>query len=228
MRVVDRKRCLAQVGKVVLCGEAQGRNIFDRLDQRNLAFGYLAHRADHFRVPGVADEQDMLALFDLPFCLPVDLAHQGAGRIDIEKLAPLGFCGNGLGHAVCGKDHRDIIGHFVQFLDEYRPLRLQRVHDIAIVHDLVPDIDRCAILLERAFHDLDGAVHTGAKTAWRRDQQLQRKARIVGVRIFIRGLKGSVHIGPPSALHRAKLGDATSKVALHRALHTNTSGMLLS
>jgi hypothetical protein len=33
------------------------------------------------------------------------------------------------------------------------------------VDDFVPDIDRCAIALQRALDDLDGAVDPGAETA---------------------------------------------------------------
>jgi enamine deaminase RidA (YjgF/YER057c/UK114 family) len=50
------------------------------------------------------------------------------------------------------------IGHFVQFLDEHRPLDLQIVDHVAIVNDLVADIDRRAITFDRAFDDLDRPV----------------------------------------------------------------------
>src|SRR5260370_27713891 len=56
-------------------------------------------------------------------------------------------------------------GHLVQFLDEAGALGLERFDDIAIMHDLVADIDRRAILLQRALDDLDGADDPGAKPA---------------------------------------------------------------
>jgi hypothetical protein len=36
---------------------------------------------------------------------------------------------------------------------------------MAVMHDLVTDIDRRPVLLERAFDDLDGTFHSGAKAA---------------------------------------------------------------
>ena len=90
-RVVDRKRGLRQVGQIVIATEFEPRDVLDRLDQCDAAFGNLAHRADHLGMAGMADEQDVLALFDLAFGLAMDLAHQRAGRVHIEHLAPLGF-----------------------------------------------------------------------------------------------------------------------------------------
>ena len=45
------------------------------------------------------------------------------------------------------------------------PLALQPLDHIAVVHDLVADIDRRAVFLQRQHDDLDGAVDAGAKTA---------------------------------------------------------------
>jgi hypothetical protein len=36
---------------------------------------------------------------------------------------------------------------------------------VLVVDDLVPDIDRRAVFLQRALHDFDGADYAGAKTA---------------------------------------------------------------
>ena len=58
-------------------------------------------------------------------------------------------------------------GASLDFLDEYDALRLQRVHDIFVVNDLVPDIDRRAVHLQRALDDVDGAHDARAKTARR-------------------------------------------------------------
>jgi hypothetical protein len=64
---------------------------------------------------------------------------------------------------MCRKDHGAVVGAVVQFLDEDRAHRLQAFDDMAIVDDLVAHIDRRAILLERAFDDLDGPVDAGAE-----------------------------------------------------------------
>ena len=41
-----------------------------------------------------------------------------------------------------------------------------------VVHDLVPDIDRRAVFLQRALDDLDGAHDTGAEAARLREDDL--------------------------------------------------------
>ena len=66
-----------------------------------------------------------------------------------------------------GKDHRAVIGAFVEFLDEHGALGAQRVDDEFVVHDLVADIDRRAPFSQRHLDDLDRAVDTGAKPARR-------------------------------------------------------------
>src|SRR5262249_13897856 len=70
-----------------------------------------------------------------------------------------------LRHAM-GREHRgciSIVGNFGKFLDENRALGPQAVHDIAVVGDLVTDIDRRAIDRQRALDGIDGADHPGAK-----------------------------------------------------------------
>src|SRR3546814_1448332 len=71
------------------------------------------------------------------------------------------------------EDNRDAIGDLIERFDENRALRLQRVNDIAVVHNLVPDIDRRAIFLQREFDDADRAIDAGAENARRRDQHLE-------------------------------------------------------
>ena len=57
-----------------------------------------------------------------------------------------------------------MIGRYlIEFLDENGAFRLQALHDIAVVDDLVADIDWCAVLLQRQHHDLDRAVHDIAR-----------------------------------------------------------------
>ena len=65
------------------------------------------------------------------------------------------------------KHHRRVgtIGDFSQFLDENRALGFQAVDDIAVMDDLVADIDRRAIDGERPFHGIDGPNHAGAEAA---------------------------------------------------------------
>ncbi len=52
-----------------------------------------------------------------------------------------------------------------QVLDEDRALVLQAFDHVFVMHDLVPDIDRRAVLHERALDDFDGAHDARTKSA---------------------------------------------------------------
>src|SRR5215471_2026821 len=58
------------------------------------------------------------------------------------------------------------IGHLVQLFDKTGALFLELVHHMLVMDDLMADIDRLAILIERLLHDIDGAYDPGAKAAW--------------------------------------------------------------
>ena len=124
----------------------------------------------------MADENDVPSGLDLPFGLTMDLGHQRAGRIDIIEPAFGGLVRNRLGHAMRGKDHRHAVRHVVHGFHEDRAFVFQRIDDIFVVHDFMPDIDRCPIDFERALDDGDSAVHAGAEAARRRDKHLKRAA----------------------------------------------------
>jgi hypothetical protein len=78
-----------------------------------------------------------------------------------------------------GEDHRNAVGHLAHFLDEHRAHRLQPVDHIFVVDDLVPDIDRGAVALERELDDADGALHPGAEAARRGDDQVKGAGRVL-------------------------------------------------
>ena len=162
---------LGQEGERVGIG---GRDVFGvgrGLDQRHPPFGHLAERADHLGMAGMADEQDMAAALDQPLGLAVDLGDERAGRVEIVEAALLRHCRDRLGDAVRGEDDGDAVRDMVELGDEHRPLGLEAVDDELVVDDLVADIDRRAVALERELDDPDRAVDAGAEAARRRDQQ---------------------------------------------------------
>ena len=59
------------------------------------------------------------------------------------------------------------LGNLVELLDEDRAFGAQAFDDVAVVDDLVADIDRRAEFLERQLDDLDGSLNPGAKAARR-------------------------------------------------------------
>ena len=98
---------------------------------------------------------------------------------------------------VRAEDHRDAIGNVVDLLDKDRALGLERIDHEAVVDDLVPDIDRYAIALDRPLDDLDGPVHPGAEPAGSGDHHAEERT-FCG--------KGRVHVAASSALPPTPLG----------------------
>src|SRR3546814_6658029 len=107
---------------------------------------------------------------------------------------------------------RDAIGDLIERFDEDGAHRLQRVNDIAVVHDLVPDIDRRTIFPQREFDDADRAIDASAETARRRDQNLEfrrfaalRRGRRVGSVPNARALAQQVPWGKAASTFLSRL-----------------------
>ena len=70
---------------------------------------------------------------------------------------------------VCGgggqiTDDRPVTGALVQLFHEYGAFFAQSVDNKFVVHDFVPDIDRCAPFFDGAFDDFDGTHATFIKS----------------------------------------------------------------
>ena len=111
------------------------------------------------------DQEDFAAALEMDRGLAVHLGDQRAGGVKREEIARLGVRRHRLGNPVGGKHHWriGIVGDFSQFLDENRALGLEAVDHIAVVDDLVADIDRGAIDGERPLHGVDRPHHPGAE-----------------------------------------------------------------
>jgi hypothetical protein len=130
-------------------------------------------------MPGMTDEHDLTAAAMMDLGLAVHLGDERAGGIEREEIAALCLIRNRFRHAVSREDHRRVgLRNFVEFLDKDRSLRFEALHHVAVVHDLMPHIDRRAVALERLLHRIDGANHPGAESA-RRAQQ-DREWRLAG------------------------------------------------
>ena len=53
--------------------------------------------------------------------------------------------------------------HLIQLFHKHRPFLPERIDDMAAMHDLMANIDRGAVLLERQIHNVDRPIDTGAK-----------------------------------------------------------------
>ena len=132
--------------------------------------GRLARGALDLLVALVADQQDVVVLAGEPLRLVVDLGHQRAGGVDGLELALLGLAVHLGRDAVGGEHHGRAVGHLVELLDEDRAARLEVGDDVLVVHDLLADVDGCAVQVERLLDGDHRAVDAGAVAARRGEQ----------------------------------------------------------
>src|SRR2546430_6892176 len=100
----------------------------------------------------------------------MDLGDERADGVDDAKPALLTVFADGRRNAVRGED-ADLTGrNLVLVVDEDGAEQFETAHDVVVVHDLVPDVDRRAVLDEQPLDDLDRAVHTPTKKARRREE----------------------------------------------------------
>ena len=60
--------------------------------------------------------------------------------------------------------YRCIIGHIIQFFDKNCTQARQPIDHEAVMHNFMPDIDRCTEKLQRTLDDLNRPVNTGTET----------------------------------------------------------------
>jgi len=78
----------------------------------------------------------------------------------------LGLLDHAPGDPVGAEGHDPAGRHGVGLVDEHGALGPQVLDDGAVVDDLVADVDRGPVKLERPLHHRDGAGHARAEAAW--------------------------------------------------------------
>ena len=137
--------------------------------------GQLAHGADHLGMAGMADQQHRAARVVMALGLAMHLGDQRAGGVD-DRAACGGAAsaGTALGTPCAENTTGRSSGTSSSSSTKTAPLASQALDDVAVVDDLVADIDRRAVALERALDDLDGAVDAGAEAARAGEQDRER------------------------------------------------------
>ena len=172
VRIVDAERRLRQIGDLALVGNFERRHVLGRLDQHD-RLGRLAHRADHFVVPLVADQQDRVARFGVLDRFQVDLGHQRAGGVDRPQLPLAGHRGES---RATRRGPRTAAsrpaGTSASSSTNVTPRPRKWLDDVLVVDDLVVDVDRRAERAERQLERLDRHVDAGTKPARTRQEDL--------------------------------------------------------
>ena len=163
-RVVDAERRLGDEGELVRVGDLQAGHLLGARDQMHPP-GDAAHRAFDLGMAGMADQDDLAPLIGIALALDMDLRDQRAGRVDDRQPALAGAPLDLARHAVRAEDRHRARRHLVDLVDKAGALGAQPLDDMPVVHDLVPDIDRRAVFLERALDDLDRPFDPGTKPA---------------------------------------------------------------
>jgi len=123
----------------------------------------LATCPDHLDVVGVSDECHEMTTVGVAAGLRVDLRDERADRVDDPETAPLGVLLHP-GRDAVRREHADLPGrNLVLVLDEDRAERLEPPDDVLVVDDLVANVDRRPVLLQKPLHDLDRAVNARAE-----------------------------------------------------------------
>src|SRR6185437_3498623 len=80
-RVDHRERSLGDHRE--LCGilGGEGKRVVNCLDEMHRTFRQLAHGADHLRVAGVPDQEDLSLILEMTPSLDMDLRHQWTGSV---------------------------------------------------------------------------------------------------------------------------------------------------
>jgi len=118
----------------------------------------------------VTDEHDVQIVRREALGLQVDLRDERAGGVDRLEGACLRLGVHRRGDTVGREDNRGTLRDLLGFLDEDGALRLERAHDVGVVHDLLADVDRRTVGLQRLLDGEHRTVDPRAVTAWFGDQ----------------------------------------------------------
>src|SRR5262249_21613369 len=105
------------------------------------------------------DQHHLAALARVALALQMHFGYERTGRVDHRQRALPGIVDHGAGDAMGAEDSDAARRNVGDLLDEAHALRAQSLDHVAVVHDLVSDIDGGAELLERPLDDRDRALN---------------------------------------------------------------------
>ena len=95
----------------------------------------------------MADQEHSPPLTVMPLDLTMDFRDQGAGGVCEQQSAPAGLVRHRLRYPVRREDNEAIVRYLVELVDKNGAYRPQLLDYVAIVHDLVTNIDWRSCLL---------------------------------------------------------------------------------
>jgi len=132
-------------------------------DLRNI--GSFAERADDLVMVAVSDQDQRIALLRKLDCFNVNFCDEWTCGIDDLEITGLAIVANFGRDSVCAVDHALARGNLINGIDKDRALGLEIFNHVAIVDDLLTDVDRGAKSVQGDLNDVNGADDSGAKSA---------------------------------------------------------------
>ena len=120
---------------------------------------------DGSEMPGVANQNRLFAAAAGAGDFHMDFSYQRAGSVENRQVTTLRFVAYCLRNPVGGENQDRAVRHFANLFDKNRPTLAQAIDDVAIMDNLVTNVDRRAVQRQRVFDNADSAVNAGAKTA---------------------------------------------------------------
>ena len=121
-------------------------------------------------MPGVADQHDRVAVLGVAAGLRVHLCDERTGGVDRREPPGGGRLVHRRRHAVSRQDELRSLGRLGHAFDEDGPARLQVADDMGVVDDLLADVHRRAVQLQRLLDRVHGPLDAGAVPARRREE----------------------------------------------------------
>src|SRR5580704_1861873 len=162
--LVERERRLRQIRHLVGIRYHESRDLFDGRDHlrhiRSLSLGSL-----NLFMVAMSHQHKRITLLRELDRLDVNFGYERTGRVNYLQSALLGPFSNGRRNAVGRVDNPRPFRDLVQFVDEDCALLGQIRYDIAVVHNLLANVNRRAKGIERNLHDIDSPHDTGAEAS---------------------------------------------------------------
>ncbi len=162
--IINGEGGLGEVGDFVIHGYFEACDIFGGFHDAD-AVGRFAEGADDFVMVFVSDENDGVFFLGEADGFGVDFGDEGAGGINLEKVAFGGFVADFGRDAVSRIDDGAAGGDFLDGIHKDDALGDETVNNMLVMHDFMIDVDRRAFELEDAVNAFDGHVDAGAKAS---------------------------------------------------------------
>src|SRR5690606_3594333 len=118
-----------------------------------------------FRMPGMADHDDLAPALGGPGNFDMHFGDQRTGGVEDAQSSPLRLAPHPLRDTM-GAEHYGRSGrHFIELFHEYGALAPQIVDHILVVNDFMAHIDRRPMQRERPLDDFDRTVDARAESS---------------------------------------------------------------